>query len=189
MIELRLGPGADLLRPWRPADRDGLAAQANHRSVWRNMTDHFPHPYTLRDAAEWIGRVGGRLPPEHFAVVVAGEVAGGAGVVPISQYGGRAAEVGYWLGPDHRGRGLASAVVETLVPYAFGVLGMQRVQAGVFGWNAASARVLEKNGFVLEGRLREAVSKDGETTDLLLYGLVAGDYGSRHVSQHPKAEG
>ena len=189
MIELDLGSGGALLRPWRPTDRGELAAQANHRSVWRNLTDRFPHPYTLRDAVEWIGRVEGQTPPQHFAVVVEGRVAGGAGLAPISQYGGRAAEAGYWLGPEHWGRGLASAVVGMLVPYAFGVLGMQRVQASVFGWNEASARVLEKNGFVREGRLREAVYKDGETTDLLLYGLVAGDYGSRHVSQHPRAEG
>jgi RimJ/RimL family protein N-acetyltransferase len=189
MIELGLGSGGDLLRPWRSTDRGELVAQANHRSVWRNLTDRFPHPYTLRDAVEWIGRVEDQIPPQHFAVIVGGRVAGGAGVVPISQYGGRAAEVGYWLGPEHWGRGLASAVVETLVPYAFGVLGMQRVQAGVFGWNGASARVLEKNGFLLEGRLREAVYKDGATTDLLLYGLVFDDYGSHHVPQHPQAEG
>ena len=42
----------------------------------------------------------------------------------------------------------------------------------VFAWNPASARVLEKAGYVLEGRLRSAVIKDGRTTDGLLYALV-----------------
>jgi len=43
----------------------------------------------------------------------------------------------------------------------------------VFGWNPASARVLEKAGYVLEGRLRQAVTKDGQVTDLLVYGWCA----------------
>jgi RimJ/RimL family protein N-acetyltransferase len=42
----------------------------------------------------------------------------------------------------------------------------------VFGWNPASARVLEKAGFTFEGRMREAVFKDGRLTDLLVYGMV-----------------
>jgi [ribosomal protein S5]-alanine N-acetyltransferase len=42
----------------------------------------------------------------------------------------------------------------------------------VFAWNPASARVLEKCGYTLEGRARLAVIKDGQLVDHLLYGLV-----------------
>jgi RimJ/RimL family protein N-acetyltransferase len=150
--------------------------QADHLEVWRNLTDRFPHPYTLRDAVEWIARVEHQSPPQHFAVEVDGAVVGGAGVVPIADFGGRAVELGYWLGPTSWGKGVASAVVETLVPYAFGAFGVIRIHATVFGWNEASARVLAKNGFTLEGRLRRAVSKDGEITDLLVYGLLLEEY-------------
>lgn len=175
MIDLTLRADPAVLRPWRPTDRGALVRRADDRSVWRNLTDAFPHPYTLRDAVEWIARVERQVPPQHFAVVVDGEVVGGAGVEPLPDYGGRTANLGYWLGSGVWGRGIGTAVVEALVPYAFGTLGVARLEATVFGWNPASARVLEKNGFRQEGRLRNRVYKDGDVTDLILYGLLLED--------------
>jgi RimJ/RimL family protein N-acetyltransferase len=175
VIDLSLRADPAVLRPWRPTDRGALVRCADDREIWRNMTDAFPHPYTLRDAVEWIARVEHQVPPRHFAVLVDGALVGGAGVEPMPEFGGRCANLGYWLGSREWGRGIATAVVEALVPYAFGTLGVARLQATVFGWNPASARVLEKNGFLREGRLRNAVSKNGEVTDLLVYGLLLED--------------
>jgi RimJ/RimL family protein N-acetyltransferase len=67
---------------------------------------------------------------------------------------------------------VATAAAKAICDYAFGTFGLDRLQATVFGWNPASARVLEKIGFQLEGRHRQAVLKDGERTDLLIYGLL-----------------
>jgi RimJ/RimL family protein N-acetyltransferase len=175
VIDLSLRADPAVLRPWRSTDRGALVRRADDRAIWRNMTDAFPHPYTLRDAVEWIARVEHQIPPRHFAVLLDGELVGGAGVEPMPEFGGRSVNLGYWLGTDVWGRGIATAVVEALVPYAFGSLGAVRLQATVFGWNPASARVLEKNGFHREGRLREAVCKDGDVTDLLVYGLLLED--------------
>ena len=176
-VEVTLEAGPVLLRPWAAADRAGLAAQANHVGVWRNMTNRFPHPYTLRDAVQWIAAVEQTDPPQHFAAALDGAVVGGAGIVPIADYGGHAAEVGYWLGPDHWGRGYATEMLAALIRYGFHGLGMERLHATVFGWNEASVRVLDKNGFIAEGRLRGAVSKAGERTDLVIFGLLKSDYG------------
>jgi [ribosomal protein S5]-alanine N-acetyltransferase len=44
-----------------------------------------------------------------------------------------------------------------------------------FAWNTASARVLEKAGYVLEGRLRKSAIKDGIVTDQLQYAFIAPD--------------
>ncbi len=184
MIDFSLRADPVVLRPWRATDRAALVAEANHREVWRNLTNRFPHPYTLRDAVQWIDQVSGAVPPQHFAVLVDERVVGGAGAVPIADYGNRAAEVGYWLGPQHWGRGLATTVVNVLVPYAFATLGVIRLHATVFGWNLASVRVLEKNGFSLEGRLRHAVAKDGEITDLLVFGLVIDEYAGGVDGRH-----
>jgi RimJ/RimL family protein N-acetyltransferase len=56
--------------------------------------------------------------------------------------------------------------------YAFDVLEMERVQAMVFEWNPASARVLEKNGYAFEGRMRRSIFKDGRLLDSLLYSRI-----------------
>jgi [ribosomal protein S5]-alanine N-acetyltransferase len=47
-----------------------------------------------------------------------------------------------------------------------------RLYAHVFEWNGASVRVLEKAGYVCEGRLRKSVTKEGKTIDQLMYALV-----------------
>ena len=84
----------------------------------------------------------------------------------------RSAEIGYWLGEPFWGRGIATAALRALTDYAFANHDIVRLDAGVFEWNPASMRVLEKVGYVLEGRLRKSVTKDGQTIDGFLYAKV-----------------
>ncbi len=167
-MELRIA-GATI-RPFRRGDEEALVANANDRGVWRNLRDRFPHPYTLGDAAWWIANAG----PAHFAIAIDGRVAGGIGFDRDEDVFRRSAEIGYWLGSAHRGQGIATAAVVALGEHVFSTTDIVRLYAGVFAWNPASARVLEKAGYVLEGRLRSAVWKDGELVDELLYARVRG---------------
>ena len=106
----------------------------------------------------------------HFAIVVDGAAVGGIGLVLE----------GRRLSPLGRGRLLAGRGVlgardrdrrrcGRSVDYAFATFDLCRLYAGVFDWNPASARVLEKAGFTFEARLRQAITKDGRTTDELMY--------------------
>jgi ribosomal-protein-alanine N-acetyltransferase len=65
--------------------------------------------------------------------------------------------------------------VKAYVGYAFDELKLLRLTAHVFEFNAASARLLEKNGFKLEGRLRKHFRKDGALLNALYYGLLKED--------------
>jgi RimJ/RimL family protein N-acetyltransferase len=160
------------LRPWRPGDAGSLVRHANNREVSRNLRDSFPFPYTEADAHAWLsGRVG-EAPPLNLAIEVDGEAAGGIGVHTQDDVFRRSAEIGYWLGQAHWDRGIMTEAVVAMSDYAFATLDIVRLFAGVFSSNPASARVLEKAGYQLEGRLRAAVTKDGETLDQLLYALV-----------------
>lgn len=163
------------LRTWRDDDVDSLVLQAKDRRVWRNLRDVFPHPYTLDDARRWIAFARDVTPGAQFAIDVAGRAIGGAGLFPRDDVYRRSAEIGYWLGRDYWGRGLATQVVPALVQYAFESFDVCRLSAEVFEGNAASMRVLEKSGFSLEGRLRKAITKDGRTLDAFLYALVRDD--------------
>ena len=66
-------------------------------------------------------------------------------------------------------------VVRAYVEYAFRELQVVRLTAHVFEMNAGSARVLEKNGFKLEGRFRKHLRKDSELLDARFYGLLKED--------------
>jgi len=162
------------LRPWRVGDEASLVRNANNRRVWRNLA-RLPHPYTLNDADEWIARAGAKLPATDFAIVVRDEAVGGIGIEIGRDVFHRSAEIGYWLGEAHWGRGIATEAVRAITEYAFVTFDLCRLHAGVFEWNPASMRVLEKAGYELEARHRKNVTKDGETIDRLVYALVRSD--------------
>ena len=172
------GPMLDLpvagaqLRPWRRGDEASLVRHANNRNVWITLGDRFPHPYTLDDAREWIEAATSQDPTVHFAVVVDGEAAGGIGLELQQDIFKRSAVIGFWLGEAHWGRGITTAALKALTAHAFASFDLCRLQAYVFERNAASARVLEKAGYVSEARLRRAATKNGETFDLLVYAVV-----------------
>lgn len=158
-----------LLRPLVPADAPSLAAHADDRDVWLNLRDRFPHPYTLADAEAYIASIPASPRPAGFGIVVDGEAAGTIGLVPGSDIERHTAEVGYWLGRRFWGRGVVSDALRAVTAYAFAELGMHRVFAVPFADNAASVRVLEKAGYVLEGRMRRSAVKDGRILDQWLF--------------------
>ncbi len=160
------------LRPWAAADAPALQRHADDREVWRNLRDRFPHPYTAADAELWLAWVMAQQPCTHWAIAVDGEAGGGIGFTLGEDVHERMAEVGYWLGRRFWGRGIATEALCAVTSHAFAAYDLERVEAHVFGWNAASVRVLEKAGYAREGCLRRAVVKDGEVTDLLIYGIL-----------------
>ena len=160
------------LRPWRVGDEASLVRHANNRNVSRNLKDRFPFPYTAADADAWIRHAGAHSPVTAFAIEVDGAAVGGVGIELGTDVHRRSAEIGYWLGEPFWGRGIATEALRAVTEYAFATFDICRLEAGVFDWNPASARVLEKAGYTLEGRARCAVVKDGRLGDRLLYALV-----------------
>jgi len=86
------------------------------------------------------------------------------------------AEIGYMLAPHAWGRGLMHEALQALVSYAFGVLGLRRLEADIDPRNARSARSLQRLGFRHEGLLRERWAVAGELSDSALYGLLAREW-------------
>ncbi|MDX6374522.1 MAG: [ribosomal protein S5]-alanine N-acetyltransferase [Nocardioidaceae bacterium] len=84
----------------------------------------------------------------------------------------RSAALGYCLGDAAWGHGYATEAAGSVLQWAFETLDLNRVQAETDTRNAASARVLEKLGFVREGTLREDCVVNGEVSDSWVYGLL-----------------
>jgi RimJ/RimL family protein N-acetyltransferase len=157
------------LRPWRADDLEPLLRHADDADVSRGTSDRFPHPYTRADGEAFLaGRVVDFSDPV-FAIEVGGQACGGIGARRLAGERSVGAELGYWIGRAFWGRGLMTRIVAAYVPWVMGALGLIRLQAIVLDFNHASARVLEKNGFVEEGVLRRAVRKRGQVHDLRLF--------------------
>lgn len=171
-MELRLS--RCLVRDWRPRDAAAIVLHADNRKVWRNLRDSFPHPYTLADARRWIRAARSAKPRTNFAIVVDGSAAGGIGLRLREDVHRKSAEIGFWIGEEHWGRGIATEAVRAVTDHAFGSFDLCRIEARVYEWNAASMRVLEKAGYAREGRLRRSVTKDGKTIDSLVYAITRG---------------
>jgi len=160
------------VRDWRPEDATAVARYANNRRIWLNLRDAFPHPYTHRDAEAFIQGVMGMNPPTVFAIAHGDEAIGSIGLVPGRDVHRFTAELGYWLAEPFWGRGIATEAVRIVTAHALEELGMVRVFAEPYTTNPASARVLEKAGFLREGILRAAAFKDGRIMDQYLYAFV-----------------
>lgn len=84
----------------------------------------------------------------------------------------RSASLGFCLTEAAWGQGYATEAARALLRWGFDALDLNRVQAEADTRNAASARVLEKLGFVREGTLREDCVVDGVVSDSWVYGLI-----------------
>jgi ribosomal-protein-alanine N-acetyltransferase len=164
-------PGARL-RPWRFSDAAALAQFANDRAIWQNLRDTFPHPYTREDAEFFLSLVADDRRDLYLAIELDGVAVGSIGVHFKADVRQRSAEVGYWLGREQWGKGLATAATKAVSEYVLARFDVCRLYAVVFETNTASARVLEKAGYELEARLKRSITKAGQTLDSLLYALV-----------------
>lgn len=169
---MRLDLGDCCVRPFVTADAAALVRHANNRAVWLTLRDRFPHPYGAADADAFLRVATAQRPPSDLAIATADEVIGGIGLQRQTDVHRLTAEIGYWLGEPFWGRGIATRAVRAVTEWAFAVTPLERLYACVFATNPASARVLEKAGYLFEGRLRRAVVKDGRVLDQLLYAAL-----------------
>ena len=88
----------------------------------------------------------------------------------------RSASLGYCLDDAAWGHGYATEGARALLQWGFDTLDLNRVQAEADTRNVASARVLEKLGFVLEGTLREDCVVNGDVSDSWVFGLLSREW-------------
>jgi len=162
------------LRPFDDADADALFALHSSAHVLRYW-DSPPWSDPAR-AARFIEACG-QMAEEDTGVRLAVErLSDGSfiGWCTVTQWSPdhRSASIGYCFGDAAWGQGYATEAARALLQWAFDTLDLNRVQAETDTRNVASARVLEKLGFVREGTLREDCVVDGEVSDSWVYGLL-----------------
>lgn len=115
----------------------------------------------------------GQLAPLLLVAIDTGEILGG-GTFRHLDPKGAVIEIGYWLYPSARGRGVATRTARALAEHAFD-LGVRRVVAHVKVGNSASERVLERAGFTREGVSRSVPTADGGRVDKTVWSLLPGE--------------
>ena len=169
---MQIALGEYQIRSYELTDKDALFRYANNQNVSINLKDSFPYPYTEKDAGNWLNLACIQNPELNFAIANNEELIGGIGMMLQPDVYRFSAEVGYWLAEPYWGKGIATNALIAFAKYAFEQFELRRIFAGVFDGNAASIKVLENAGFIFEGRLREAVFKDGIFKDQLMYSIL-----------------
>ena len=163
------------IRSYKMNDKNALIKYANNNNISKNLRDSFPYPYTEREAQAWITAAIIQIPELNFVIANSNELIGGIGLMLQSDVYRFSAEIGYWIAEPFWGKGIASIALVALTKYAFKQFDLNRIFAGAFQGNRASMLVLEKSGFKLEGRLRNAVYKDNRFKDQLMYSILKED--------------
>jgi RimJ/RimL family protein N-acetyltransferase len=119
-------------------------------------------------------------PPElrqfEFAIADAGDDSFlGALMIHSCDWRHRRAEVGFWVVPSARGRGVLSAALALFLDWAFVDLGLERMEMTALPDNDVVPRIADRFGFVREGVLRKRNFERGERVDLVLWGLLRDD--------------
>lgn len=160
-------------------DKPALLEHLSSKDVY-NTTLNIPHPYTDADADWWLQKRISHNTNQIKAVSLAirdveAKLIGVVSADNLDVGSTHKAEIGYWLARGYWGRGIMTDAVKAYVVYAFEELDLLKLVAHCFELNPGSARVLEKSGFKLEGRLRKHFRKDGRLLDARIYGLLKED--------------
>jgi ribosomal-protein-alanine N-acetyltransferase len=156
-------------------DKPAYLRYLNETDAFRNNGIQAQFPYTEFDADRWISAVTSEtLPHSHRRIWAirgaCGELIGAFGLSEIKT--DDRATCGYWLAKPFWGQGIMTQVVRRMTTFAFMEYHLRRLQACVFSINQASARVLTKAGFRLEGILRSRSMSNGQPVDDLIFGLL-----------------
>lgn len=130
-------------------DIDQIVRIVGDWEVARRLS-RIPHPYRVADAHFFLEQI---VPVEWvWAITLTGSnpLIGVVGLTP-SETADRA-ELGYWLSPDHWGRGIVTEAANAILTFGFERSNLSLITSGYFQDNAASGRVLEKLGFRDVGR-------------------------------------
>mgnify|MGYP001467995742 FL=1 len=161
-----------ILRPLIKDDSRRLSELCNNKKIWDNLRDFIPFPYTENDALNFIEMCQSEEPQVTFGIEYKNELVGVIGLIPQKDIYRLSAEIGYWIGEDYWNKGIATRSTSLIVDYAFNKLGLIRLFTGVFDFNTASQRVLEKAGFKQEGIFKKSVIKNDIIHDEYRYAIT-----------------
>lgn len=137
------------------------------------------HPVSLQAVEEWIRRKSQYSDKEiNYAICLTStlEHIGNIYIRDID-YINRSASVGAFIAsPKNRGKGYVRDVLLQIAEYAYGTLGLNRLYMRTLVDNQAAIKVLQKCGFIIEGKLRQHIFKNGEFKDMWMLGMCASDY-------------
>jgi ribosomal-protein-alanine N-acetyltransferase len=172
--QLRLEGDRVVLRDWRDEDAPALAPVCGEWDVCAFSS--VPWAYSEAEALAWIGRQRHkRAAGTVLALAIQGReddrAFGNVNLAGFDDDAGEAA-IGYWLVPEVRGRGLATAAASLLIDWGLRNLGLERIEFAILPENIASQRVAERAGATPEGLRERSHEAEGRRWDMTIWSVT-----------------
>jgi len=162
------------LRKLRKSDIDDITKYCSDRRVSK-WTLHVPYPYKKKDAI-WFTKDSAKKWGKDAYVYSVRHEGKLVGVIDIRPREYDSAEIGYWVGREHWGKGFASEATKLIIKEGFKTLKLHKIFATHKPGNKASARVMQKAGMKYEGTIRDQVKKGKKYLDMVHYGILRKEF-------------
>ncbi|MEC0347873.1 GNAT family N-acetyltransferase [Peribacillus frigoritolerans] len=113
--------------------------------------------------------------PKSVAIIYRGEIAGTIGFNEINN-ASKIGRIGYWLGEGFQGKGIMTKALKAFIDYGFRELGLNRIEVSIAVENKRSRALAERQGFIEEGRLRQAEWLYDHYVDHIIYAKLAEEW-------------
>jgi RimJ/RimL family protein N-acetyltransferase len=167
------------LRAIEPSDWDAYF-NWNQDDEQARSVSHIPFPLSAEAVRQWAQQEATRKPEgDAFRFVIENEMGEVVGDLTTHDCDARVGSFSYGITirREHRRNGYATEAIALVLRYYFRELRYQKATVSVYSFNDASARLHEKLGFRLEGRIRRTVFTDGQHCDELVYGIIVEEFG------------
>ncbi len=171
------------LAVFEPDKHASISASWTRDSEFGRLLDGSPvKMYTESQVIEWVEK----QPDLHQFVIVDRQNDKPIGLVELDgvRWAAGDAFVGIGLGErEYWGKGYGTEAMNIILGYAFRELGLRRVSLTVFEYNPRAIHSYEKVGFVHEGRLRQALNRDGRRWDILFMGILREEWEAKQLPE------
>ena len=137
----------------------------NNPNILNNKLDIPDNSYTSNDGMDQFKKQLDKTPAERFLIFYNGNFCGDIGITPKENVYRFNARIGYWIAEPFWGKGITTEAIKLMTEYAFETFEITRIEAGVFEFNKASMKALEKNGYTLECIHEKSVIKNNNVYD------------------------
>jgi len=161
-----------VLRELLDTDLEKFVEYANNEKVSINLRDAFPKPYFLENATNFKKMIDAQNPKTCFAIQYQDHYVGNISLSIGSDVYRKSAEIGYFIGEPFWNKGITTKAVNLITNWGFTHLDIVRIYTGIFEFNKASQRVLEKCGFIKEAIFRKSICKNNEIFDEIRYAKI-----------------
>jgi RimJ/RimL family protein N-acetyltransferase len=165
----------------RPEDAAIMASWEENSDYLRNLDTDIAFPHTISELEEKKERSSNST---YFRLrTIEDDTLIGFVVIHSIEWNNRVGSLAIGIGdPNYQNKGFGSEALQLILRYAFHELNLHRVGLDVIGYNGRAIRAYEKAGFIVEGKIRSAIYRDGRYFDRIMMGILRSEWEEKFSS-------